>query len=70
MTFQDKDLPLIIDLLKHNIRYSFLAGDNNTMKIISRIETYYRNDKYELKSSEVPELVNYSLSKSLINKIS
>jgi ATP-dependent phosphofructokinase / diphosphate-dependent phosphofructokinase len=59
---QDKDLPLILDLLKkYNIRYFFLIGGNDTMDTIHRVEAYCRNEKYELIGVGIPKTVDNDL---------
>jgi 6-phosphofructokinase len=59
---QEKDLPLILDVLKkYDIRYFFLIGGNDTMDTIHRIETYCRNEKYELTGIGIPKTVDNDL---------
>lgn len=59
---QEKDLPLILDVLKkYNIRYFFLIGGNDTMDTIHRIEAYCRNEKYELTGIGIPKTVDNDL---------
>jgi 6-phosphofructokinase 1 len=59
---QEKDLPLILDLLKqYNIRYFFMIGGNDTMDTIHRVEAYCRNDKYELTGIGIPKTVDNDL---------
>ncbi|MDP3002131.1 MAG: diphosphate--fructose-6-phosphate 1-phosphotransferase [Bacteroidales bacterium] len=59
---QEKDLPLILDVLrKYNIRYFFLIGGNDTMDTIHRVETYCRNEKYELTGIGIPKTVDNDL---------
>ena len=59
---QDKDLPLILDVLKKfNIRYFFLIGGNDTMDTIHRVESYCRNQKYELTGIGIPKTVDNDL---------
>jgi 6-phosphofructokinase 1 len=59
---QDKDLPLILDLLKkYNIRYFFLIGGNDTMDTIHRVEVYCRDQKYELAGIGIPKTVDNDL---------
>ena len=59
---QEKDLPLILSVLKkYNIRYFFLIGGNDTMDTINRIETYCRNEKYELAGIGIPKTVDNDL---------
>jgi ATP-dependent phosphofructokinase / diphosphate-dependent phosphofructokinase len=59
---QDKDLPVILDVLrKYNIRYFFLIGGNDTMDTIHRVETYCRSEKYELTGIGIPKTVDNDL---------
>ncbi|MEI6049357.1 MAG: diphosphate--fructose-6-phosphate 1-phosphotransferase [Bacteroidota bacterium] len=59
---QEKDLPLILDVLKKfNIRYFFLIGGNDTMDTIHRVEAYCRNEKYELAGIGIPKTVDNDL---------
>jgi ATP-dependent phosphofructokinase / diphosphate-dependent phosphofructokinase len=59
---QDKDLPVILGVLrKYNIRYFFLIGGNDTMDTIHRVETYCRNEKYELVGIGIPKTVDNDL---------
>jgi ATP-dependent phosphofructokinase / diphosphate-dependent phosphofructokinase len=59
---QDKDLPLILDVLKkYNIRYFFLIGGNDTMDTIHRIEAYCRSEKYDLTGVGIPKTVDNDL---------
>jgi ATP-dependent phosphofructokinase / diphosphate-dependent phosphofructokinase len=59
---QEKDLPLILNVLKkYGIRYFFLIGGNDTMDTIHRVETYCRNEKYELTGIGIPKTVDNDL---------
>jgi 6-phosphofructokinase 1 len=59
---QEKDLPVILDVLKKfNIRYFFLIGGNDTMDTIHRVETYCRNEKYDLTGIGIPKTVDNDL---------
>jgi 6-phosphofructokinase len=59
---QEKDLPVILDMLKkYNIRYFFLIGGNDTMDTIHRIEAYCRSEKYELTGIGIPKTVDNDL---------
>ena len=59
---QEKDLPLILDVLKKfNIRYFFLIGGNDTMDTIYRVEAYCRSEKYELTGIGIPKTVDNDL---------
>jgi 6-phosphofructokinase 1 len=58
----DQDLPLVLDKLrKHDIRYFFLAGGNDTMDTIHRVEQYARTAGYELFGIGVPKTVDNDL---------
>jgi len=59
---QEKDLPIILDVLKkYNIRYFFLIGGNDTMDTIHRVEAYCRDKKYELCGIGIPKTVDNDL---------
>ena len=59
---QDKDLPKVLDTLrKYDIRYIFLIGGNDTMDTIHRVETYARQQGYELVGIGVPKTVDNDL---------
>ena len=59
---QEKDLPLILEVLKkYDIRYFFLIGGNDTMDTIHRVEAYCRNEKYELTGIGIPKTVDNDL---------
>jgi 6-phosphofructokinase 1 len=59
---QDKDLPLILNVLKkYDIRYFFLIGGNDTMDTIHRVENYCRSEKYELTGIGIPKTVDNDL---------
>ena len=59
---QEKDLPLILNVLKkYDIRYFFLIGGNDTMDTIHRVESYCRNEKYELTGIGIPKTVDNDL---------
>jgi len=59
---QDKDLPLILSVLKkYDIRYFFLIGGNDTMDTICRVEAYCRSEKYELVGIGIPKTVDNDL---------
>jgi ATP-dependent phosphofructokinase / diphosphate-dependent phosphofructokinase len=59
---QEKDLPVILNVLKkYDIRYFFLIGGNDTMDTIHRVETYCRNEKYELTGIGIPKTVDNDL---------
>lgn len=59
---QEKDLPLILNVLKkYDIRYFFLIGGNDTMDTIHRVEAYCRSEKYELTGIGIPKTVDNDL---------
>ena len=46
---KDADFPPILEMLrKHDIRYCFLIGGNDTMDTIHRVGDYCRKQGYEL----------------------
>ncbi|MBN1501564.1 MAG: diphosphate--fructose-6-phosphate 1-phosphotransferase [Spirochaetes bacterium] len=58
----DDELPEIKKILeKHNIRYFFLIGGNDTMDTIHRIETYCSNNGYDLTGIGIPKTVDNDL---------
>jgi len=59
---QDPDLPKILEILKkHEIRYFFLIGGNDTMDTIHRVERYCREQGYELFGVGIPKTVDNDL---------
>lgn len=59
---QEADLPVILERLKkHDIRYIFLIGGNDTMDTIHRIEAYARANGYDLVGIGVPKTVDNDL---------
>ena len=47
---QESDFPVILEQLKkNNIRYYFLAGGNDTMDTICRVEKYCKSQGYDLR---------------------
>ncbi len=59
---REEDLPKIRSMLeKHNIRYFFLIGGNDTMDTIHRVEKYCRETGYELKGIGIPKTVDNDL---------
>ncbi|MDR1959973.1 MAG: 6-phosphofructokinase [Planctomycetaceae bacterium] len=59
---QDSELPRVLEQLKkYNIRYYFLIGGNDTMDTIHRVETYCREQGYELRGVGVPKTVDNDL---------
>ena len=59
---QDADFPVILEQLKkYNIRYYFLAGGNDTMDTIHRVEKYCKEQGYDLRGVGVPKTVDNDL---------
>jgi len=59
---KDEDFPRILDMLKkHDIRYYFLIGGNDTMDTIHRVVEYCRKQGYELIGVGVPKTVDNDL---------
>ena len=59
---REEDLPIILNVLKkYSIRYFFLIGGNDTMDTIHRVETYCREEKYELTGIGIPKTVDNDL---------
>ena len=59
---KDEDFPRIIEVLeKYNIRYFFLIGGNDTMDTINRVESYCRDQNYELIGVGIPKTVDNDL---------
>ena len=59
---QDPDLPRILEILKkREIRYFFLIGGNDTMDTIHRVESYCRQQGYELYGVGIPKTVDNDL---------
>ncbi len=59
---QDSDLPVILDMLKkYDVRYMFMAGGNDTMDTICRIEAYAKEQGYEMVGIGVPKTVDNDL---------
>ncbi|MBQ9371017.1 MAG: diphosphate--fructose-6-phosphate 1-phosphotransferase [Thermoguttaceae bacterium] len=59
---QEADFPVILEQLKkYNIRYYFLAGGNDTMDTICRVEKYCKAQGYELRGLGVPKTVDNDL---------
>ena len=60
---RDEDLPRILEVIKkHNIRYFFLVGGNDTMNTIYRVEKYCREQGYELAGIGIPKTVDNDLN--------
>ena len=58
----DDDLPIILNILsKHDIRYVFMIGGNDTMDTIHRIEEYAKEQSYDLIGIGVPKTVDNDL---------
>ena len=59
---KEDELPRILDLLKkHDIRYFFLIGGNDTMDTIHRVEAHCRREGYELRGVGIPKTVDNDL---------
>lgn len=59
---KDEDFPKILSVLeKHNIRYFFLIGGNDTMDTINRVESWCRTQGYELTGIGIPKTVDNDL---------
>ena len=58
----EEDFPRIKEVLeKHNIRYLFLIGGNDTMDTIHRIEAYCKEVGYDLQGIGIPKTVDNDL---------
>ncbi|MGL4942320.1 MAG: diphosphate--fructose-6-phosphate 1-phosphotransferase [Thermoguttaceae bacterium] len=53
--------PALAQFKKHNIRYYFLIGGNDTMDTIHRLESYCREQGYELYGVGIPKTVDNDL---------
>ncbi|OQA00414.1 MAG: Pyrophosphate--fructose 6-phosphate 1-phosphotransferase [Planctomycetes bacterium ADurb.Bin412] len=59
---KEEDLPAVLEMLKrHDIRYLFLIGGNDTMDTVHRVEAYARKNHYELVGIGVPKTVDNDL---------
>jgi len=59
---QESDLPRVLEILKkHNIRYFFGIGGNDTMLNVYQIEKYCREQGYELYGMGCPKTVDNDL---------
>ena len=59
---KDADFPPILEMLrKHNVRYLFLIGGNDTMDTIHRVEGFCRKQGYELCGVGIPKTVDNDL---------
>ncbi|MFO8064937.1 MAG: diphosphate--fructose-6-phosphate 1-phosphotransferase [Spirochaetota bacterium] len=58
----DEDLPAVLEALKsRDIRYFFLIGGNDTMDTVQRVESYCRENGYELRGVGIPKTVDNDL---------
>jgi ATP-dependent phosphofructokinase / diphosphate-dependent phosphofructokinase len=58
----DEDFPRILELIrKHDIRYFFLIGGNDSMDTIQRVEAYVRRHGHEMTGIGVPKTVDNDL---------
>ena len=58
----DEDLPRVLEVLKkNNIRYVFLAGGNDTMDTIHRVEAYAKANQYDMRGVGIPKTVDNDL---------
>ena len=58
----DADFAPVLEMFKkHDIRYYFLIGGNDTMDTIHRIEKYCREQGYELRGIGIPKTVDNDL---------
>jgi len=59
---KDEDLPRIREEFeKYDIRFFFLIGGNDTMDTVHRIESYCRENHYELRGIGIPKTVDNDL---------
>ncbi len=59
---KEEDFPPLLEILKkYTIRYFFLIGGNDSMDTINRLESYCREQKYELVGIGVPKTVDNDL---------
>jgi 6-phosphofructokinase len=59
---QDEDFPKVMEVLrKYDIRYFFMIGGNDSMDTINRVETYCKQQGYELHGIGVPKTVDNDL---------
>ncbi len=59
---KEADFPKILDMLKrHDIRYFFSIGGNDTMDTVHRVEAYCRAEGYDLVGVGVPKTVDNDL---------
>jgi 6-phosphofructokinase len=58
----EEDFPRILEVLRrHDIRYLFLIGGNDTMDTIHRVQSYCRREGYELFGVGIPKTVDNDL---------
>ncbi|MFA4838654.1 MAG: diphosphate--fructose-6-phosphate 1-phosphotransferase [Candidatus Neomarinimicrobiota bacterium] len=58
----DKDMPKVLEILKkHNVRYFFGIGGNDTMLNVYQVEKYCRDHGYELYGMGCPKTVDNDL---------
>ncbi len=59
---KDADFPgVLAQLKKHNVRYYFLIGGNDTMDTIHRVEKYCKEQGYDLRGVGIPKTVDNDL---------
>lgn len=59
---KEEDFPAVLEVLKkHNIRYFFLIGGNDTMDTINKVESWSRENNYELVGVGIPKTVDNDL---------
>ncbi len=59
---KEEELPRVLELLKkHDVRYFFLIGGNDTMDTIHCVEAYCRREGYELRGVGIPKTVDNDL---------
>jgi ATP-dependent phosphofructokinase / diphosphate-dependent phosphofructokinase len=59
---KEEDFPAVLEILKkHNIRYFFLIGGNDTMDTINKVESWSRANNYELIGVGIPKTVDNDL---------
>ena len=56
--------PVLEQLKKHDIRYYFLIGGNDTMDTIHRVEAYCKKQGYDLRGIGIPKTVDNDLCKT------
>ncbi|MDO5552187.1 MAG: diphosphate--fructose-6-phosphate 1-phosphotransferase [Planctomycetia bacterium] len=53
--------PVLAQLKKHNVRFYFLIGGNDTMDTIHRVEAYCKQQGYDLRGIGIPKTVDNDL---------